>query len=124
MLCFYFVQTEPGEKDGSTSESSLESSSGYGSQTIIPVDDAAAVAATAVAAAAMAAHGEGTIKFAWQLFVVPWHGTVVLTEYCLLCATNWSYAAVQSILILRCLLFEAFSAIVANSTYEIIWVEH
>ncbi|KDR12237.1 hypothetical protein L798_13845, partial [Zootermopsis nevadensis] len=29
-------KTEPGEKDGSTSESSLESSSGYGSQTIIP----------------------------------------------------------------------------------------
>lgn len=28
-----------GEKDGSTSESSLESSSGYGSQTTIPVDD-------------------------------------------------------------------------------------
>ncbi|XP_021933252.1 mucin-3A [Zootermopsis nevadensis] len=30
-------KTEPGEKDGSTSESSLESSSGYGSQTIIPL---------------------------------------------------------------------------------------
>ncbi|KRT81434.1 hypothetical protein AMK59_5999 [Oryctes borbonicus] len=29
-----------GEKDGSTSESSLESSSGYGSQTTFPVDDA------------------------------------------------------------------------------------
>lgn len=28
-----------GEKDGSTSESSLESSSGYGSQTTFPVDD-------------------------------------------------------------------------------------
>lgn len=96
MWHFCFVQTEPGEKDGSTSESSLESSSGYGSQTIIPVDDAAAaVAATAVAAAAVAAHGEGTNELVWQLFVVPWHGTVVLTEYCLLCATNWYYAAVQ-----------------------------
>lgn len=64
LLHFYFVQTEPGEKDGSTSESSLESSSGYGSQTIIPVDDAAAaVAATAAAAAAVATHNEGMIKF-------------------------------------------------------------
>nr|CAD7431101.1 unnamed protein product [Timema monikensis] len=32
-------KTEGGEKDGSTSESSLESSSGYSSQTTIPVDD-------------------------------------------------------------------------------------
>ncbi|XP_044739593.1 mucin-3A isoform X2 [Chrysoperla carnea] len=31
--------TQEGEKDGSTSESSLESSSGYGSQTTFPVDD-------------------------------------------------------------------------------------
>lgn len=36
------------EKDGSTSESSLESSSGYGSQTTFPVDDSAPV------------YGEGT----------------------------------------------------------------
>ena len=58
ILC---VETEQGEKDGSTSESSLESSSGYGSQTIIPVDDAAAaMAANAAAAAAIAAaHNEG-----------------------------------------------------------------
>ncbi|KAK4885483.1 hypothetical protein RN001_001754 [Aquatica leii] len=32
-----------GEKDGSTSESSLESSSGYGSQTTFPVDEAAQI---------------------------------------------------------------------------------
>lgn len=33
-----FLQSE-GEKESSTSESSLESSSGYGSQTTFPVDD-------------------------------------------------------------------------------------
>jgi hypothetical protein len=87
------VQTEPGEKDGSTSESSLESSSGYGSQTIIPVDDAAAVAATAAAAAAAAGHNEGMITFAWQSVVVLWHGT----EFCLLCATNRSSNVIQSV---------------------------
>ncbi|PSN34188.1 hypothetical protein C0J52_23020 [Blattella germanica] len=64
-------KTEQGEKDGSTSESSLESSSGYGSQTIIPVDDAAAaMAANAAAAAAVAAnaHNEGKSK---SLLFVP-----------------------------------------------------
>lgn len=37
--CFQ-TPTAEGEKDGSTSESSLESSSGYGSQTTFPVEDA------------------------------------------------------------------------------------
>lgn len=92
MLHICSVQTEPGEKDGSTSESSLESSSGYGSQTIIPVDDAAAVAATAAAAAAAAAHNEGMITFVWQSLVVLWHGT----EFCLLCGTNRSSDIIQS----------------------------
>jgi hypothetical protein len=86
------VQTEPGEKDGSTSESSLESSSGYGSQTIIPVDDVAAVAATMAGAAAAAAHNEGMITFVWQAVVVLWHGT----EFCLLCATNRNSDIIQS----------------------------
>lgn len=36
--CLYF-QTNEGEKESSTSESSLESSSGYGSQTTFTVDD-------------------------------------------------------------------------------------
>lgn len=35
----FLFQTEVPEKDGSTSESSLESSSGYGSQTIPGVPD-------------------------------------------------------------------------------------
>lgn len=34
MLKLYVAQTDGPEKDGSTSESSLESSSGYGSQTM------------------------------------------------------------------------------------------
>ncbi|GFG33978.1 hypothetical protein Cfor_04854, partial [Coptotermes formosanus] len=79
-------KTEPGEKDGSTSESSLESSSGYGSQTIIPVDDAAAVAATAAAAAAVAAHNEdmsfsvSSLEAASKYCTLPRSGDFALTS--------------------------------------------
>lgn len=95
VLLLYFVQTEAGEKDGSTSESSLESSSGYGSQTIIPVDDAAAVAATAAVAAAVAAHNEGMIQFMWQSVMLLQHET----QQCLLCATN-SHATIMKLRVL------------------------
>lgn len=79
-------KTEPGEKDGSTSESSLESSSGYGSQTIIPVDDAAAAAATAAAAAAAAAHNEdvslsvSSLEAASKYCTLPRSGDFALTS--------------------------------------------
>lgn len=79
-------KTEAGEKDGSTSESSLESSSGYGSQTIIPVDDAAAVAATAAAAAAVAAHNEdmsfsvSSLEAASKYCTLPRSGDFALTS--------------------------------------------
>lgn len=58
-----------GEKDGSTSESSLESSSGYGSQTTFPAEEANA-------------HAEGIYTQSWILGVFSFVLDILIVSFC------------------------------------------